>query len=337
MRARAHVFAGVMVAGVLAALAGAAPGCNRDSASGSGQPTVGVAFETLQTEFWVASFDEIRKELVAKKANMLEAVADNDPSRQLEQVNNFIAKKVDGIILAPKDKDTAMRMIEAANEAKVPIVLFNRPPRDPNAECTTIVADNKELTRKTVEYMVGEAKKRGRRHKAAVLIGDLGDENAVARKDGFYEAVKQHPDVVEVVSEIPTEWNQEKALAGISAALRSNSDIDFIFTSSDFMFPSIVSALKGKDKYKKVGDEGHVILGGFDGDATAYQMLADGYLDATGVQDMAFEAQQAVQAVLDMKAGKQVARVIKDSGFVIHQGNLQEMKPRMWGANVKKK
>lgn len=231
-----------------------------------------------------------------------------------------------------------MRMVEAANKDNVPIVLFNRPPRDPNAKCVTIVADNYELTKATVEHMVTLAKQRGgsggRKLKAAVLVGDLGDINAVGRRDGFMDTVKKYPELIEVVAEIPTEWNQEKARQGIAAALQANPDIEFIFTSSDFLFPSIVQALQEKGKYKKVGEEGHVILGGFDGDQTAYQMLVDGYLDADGVQDFKFEAEQAVQAILDAKAGKQVAPVIKDPGVVIHQGNLAEAKARMWGAQI---
>ena len=296
--------------------------------------TIGVAFETLQTEAWVYSFEAIRQELAKRNIRMLEAVAENDASRQLEQVNNFLAKKVDGIILVPKDADTAMRMVEAANEDEVPIVLFNRPPRDPNANCATIVADNEDLTKRTVEHMVGLAKKRNRKHKAAVLIGDLGDINAVGRRDGFLKTAEKYPDFLEVVSRIPTEWNQEKALAGLTSALQANPDIDFIFTSSDFLFPSIVSALQSRGKYKKANEEGHVILGGFDGDQTAWQMLNDGYLDADGVQDFTFEVQQAVQAIVDMAAGKQVPKVIKDAGFVAHQGNLDEAKKRMWGAAV---
>ena len=65
-------------------------------------------------------------------------------------------------------------------------------------------------------------------------------------------------------------------------------------------------------------------------------MLKDVTLDATGVQDVYFEAQAAVQALVDLRAGKQVPELILDPGFVIHQGNLAEKTPRMWGANVKK-
>jgi ABC-type sugar transport system substrate-binding protein len=103
------------------------------------------------------------------------------------------------------------------------------------------------------------------------------------------------------------------------------------------MLPSIVSALKSAGKYHPVGEEGHVILGGFDGDATAWRMLVDGYLDATGVQDVFFESEAAVQALADLKAGREVPAVVLDEGFVIHAGNREEVEERMWGARVAKK
>ncbi len=299
--------------------------------------TVGVAFETLQTEYWVASFEAIKDELKKRGITMVDAVADGDANRQLEQVNNFVAQGVDGIIVVPKDAKTVIPMIKAANAAGIPIVLYNRPADTSNAKAAAVVADNYAITKDTVTYMAEQARQSGRKHKAMVLIGDLGDINAIERRRGFQDALKSYSDVVEVVAEVPTEWNQEKALAGVTNALQANPGISFIFTSSDFLFPSIISALKTAGKYKKVGEEGHVLLGGFDGDATAYQMLNDGYLDADGVQDMEFESAAAVQAILDMKAGKTVSDKILDKGFVIHQDNLKEMAARMWGAKQSRK
>jgi inositol transport system substrate-binding protein len=298
--------------------------------------TVGVAFETLQTEYWVAGFEAIKAELKKRDIIMLEAVADQDASRQLQQVKTFITRGVDGIIMVPKDAKTCIPMIRAANEAKIPIVLFNRPADKTDAVSTAVVADNRTLTRDTVAYMIEQAKKTGTKHKAMVVLGDLGDINAIGRRDGFEDAVKGYESIIQVVSRVPSEWNQEKAQAGVANALQANPDISFIFTSSDFLFPSIASALKAAGRYKKIGEPGHVILGGFDGDATAYQMLKDGYLDATGVQDVYFEAQQSVQALLDRREGKPVGELILDPGFVIHQGNLKEMSLRMWGANTRK-
>jgi ABC-type sugar transport system substrate-binding protein len=170
-----------------------------------------------------------------------------------------------------------------------------------------------------------------------ILMGDLSDVNAIGRRDGFEAAVKEAGAAVEVVARVPTDWNQEKALAGVQSALQANPDIGMIFTSSDFMFPSIKSVLSNLGKWKKHTEPGHIILGGFDGDATAYQLMAEGYVDATGVQDVYWEAEQAVQAILDMNSGKNVPARIDDKGFAITQANLKELEARMWGAVVAKK
>jgi ABC-type sugar transport system substrate-binding protein len=301
------------------------------------QPTIGVAFETLQTEFWVAAIDAIRKDLDERHYAMAEAIADGDANRQLEQVRSLITRRVDGIVVVPRDAKSIIPMIKAANEAGIPIVLFNRPADASDTRSVAVVADNLGLARATVDHLCALARKSGRKVKAAILVGDLGDVNAIGRRDGFDQAAAACTDAMEVVARIPTEWNQEKALAGVTNALQAHPDLGLIFTSSDFMLPSIASALKGAGRYRKAGEEGHVLLGGFDGDATAWRMIEEGTLDATGVQDVYFEARASVQAVLDVKAKKSVPPVILDPGFVIHQANKDEMAPRMWGAQVARK
>lgn len=295
------------------------------------QLTVGAAFETLQTEYWVAGFDAIKAELEKRDIRVLEAISDSDSNRQLEQIKSFVTRNVDAIIMVPKDANTSIPAVRAANDADIPIVLFNRIAEPGSARFVGVQADNFELAKETVAFMVEEARKTNRKHKALIVMGDLSDLNAIGRRDGFDAAIQGNEDVVEVVARVPSEWNQEKAQSGVVNALQANPDISFIFTSSDFLFPSIVSALRAVNKYHKIGEDGHVILGGFDGDATAWQMMRDGYLDATGVQDVYFEAEASVQAVMDLLEGKEVPELIRDPGFVIHQGNMEAMKERMWG------
>lgn len=322
-----------------AALLCVAASCKKQQA-GDAPLKIGVAFETLQTEYWVASFDVMRAELKKRNMEMLEAIADGDANRQLEQVRSFIAKKVSGIIVAPKDAQTVLPAIKAANAAGIPIVLYNRPPAKSDAKSVTIGVDNHGITKRTVEHMCELARKTpgpsGKKHKALILIGDLGDINAIGRRDGFEDAVKGCSDVVEVAARVPTEWNQEKALAGVTNALQATPDISFIFSSSDFMLPSVVSALKTAGRYKKAGEAGHVILGSFDGDPLAYEMLKEGTMDADGVQDASFQSAAAVQAVMDLRANKPVKEMVLDPGLVIHQGNLAEASKRMWGAQIGK-
>ncbi len=295
--------------------------------------TIGISFETLQTEYWVASIEALKAECAARDIQTLEAVANGDANRQFEQVNNFIARGVDGIVIAPKDGHTIIPIIKAANRANIPIVIYNRLPARNEGEYTTVVADNFTITQQTVRYLADLAQNRDIPAQAMILIGDLGDINAIKRREGFVAALAEYPEI-NVVAEVPTEWNQEKALAGVTNALQAHPDINFIFSSSDFLFPSVVSALKNAGKYHPVGHPQHVLLGGFDGDATAYQMLVDGYLDADGVQDVYFECAQAVEAIQQRLDGQPIDSVLVDPGFVIHQKNLKEKADQMWGAVI---
>ncbi|GJM29578.1 MAG: sugar ABC transporter substrate-binding protein [Cyclobacteriaceae bacterium] len=297
------------------------------------RPVIGISFETLQTEYWVASVEAVKAECERMGYDFIVAVANGDANRQFEQINNFISLGVSGIVIAPKDSHTVIPIIKAANRAGIPIAVYNRVPAKNTGEYVTVVADNLEISRNTVTYMCELAKASGKKHKALVVLGDLGDINAVNRREGFNQAVKAYPETIEVVAEVPSEWNQEKALSGVTNALQANPDISFIFTSSDFLFPAIVSAMKSADKYYPIGHPKHVVFGGFDGDAMAYRLLKEGYLDADGVQDVFYECEASVQAVIERLAGKSVETTIVDPGFVIHQDNFDEMSSKMWGAS----
>lgn len=305
-------------------------GCRPDTK----KTRIGISFETLQTEYWVASIDAIKAACERNGVDYLEAVANGDANRQFEQVNNFISQGVDGIIIAPKDGHTIIPIIKAANRAGIPITIYNRLPAANKGFYTTVVADNYEITKLTVRYLGELARTSGKRHQAMILIGDLGDINAVQRRKGFNDAIEEYSDAIEVVAEVPTEWNLEKALAGTTNALQAHPDIDFIFSCSDFLFPSVISALKSVDKYYPIGHKKHVILGGFDGDAMAYRMLKGRYLDADGVQDVFYECNAAVQSILDKLAGKEIRELILDPGFVMHKDNFEVQAQKMWGAKI---
>ena len=65
---------------------------------------------------------------------------------------------MDGILVAPKDATTVIPMIRAADEAGIPIVIYNRPPAKNRFPSTTVVADNYELAKATVRYMAEQAR-----------------------------------------------------------------------------------------------------------------------------------------------------------------------------------
>jgi ABC-type sugar transport system substrate-binding protein len=296
--------------------------------------TVALLFDSLVSPFWVSGLEIMRQKAKANGWTVLEAISNFDDSKQFEQVKSMISKKVDGILIIQTDANAVIPAIRAANEAKIPMVHFNRPPAKNDYYSVAIQADNRQITRDTVQFLVDEAKKQGGKYKACIMIGDLGDVNAIQRRDGFFDIVDKNKDIIEVVARVSTEWNADKAFAGLTNAIQANPDINFLFTSSDFMHPQIQQVLEVAGKWKKRGEEGHVLFGGFDGDEGAYQRLLDGYLDACGVQNLFLEVDMAFQAFQDMWAGKKPEKLLLDPGFVITQANLKEKQGDMWGYMV---
>jgi ABC-type sugar transport system substrate-binding protein len=305
----------------------------------SAQTTVCYAFQDLSTGFWVAGHGAIVETLEAAGVDVIELNGGQDANRQIEQVNDCIAQGGDGIILTAQDGDSGSVIVANAQEADVPIATFNRPPSD-MTKGIIVVADNEAVARAAVDAMVEVAKTKmattGKKLKPLILMGDLADPNAVQRRAGFMNSVGANPDLFETPVEVATKWNSQVALAGLEAAMTADPEIDFIFTSSDFLFPTIQSVLEPLGKWKKSGEEGHVILGGLDGDDGACKLIQEGYVDSTGVQDVYLEAQLALTGIQDAIANgeTQPNEVRLDPGFALSQANYAEKGATTWGCLV---
>lgn len=308
------------------------------SAGGMAAPAAAAnicfAFQDLETEFWVAGHKAITTTLQDMGHSVIERNANEDVNKQLEQVRDCIAQGVDGIIMIPQDGESAVTIVKEAQNADVPIVVFNRPPAD-MSKGMIVVADNAAIAEEATGFVLDKALSAAAadaKLNALVVVGDLSDSNAIERKKGFEAAVAKHPDRFNVI-EVASEWDAATALANLEAAVTANPEIDVMFTSSDFLFPTIRSVLEPRGMWKKTGEEGHIPLAGLDGDATACSLIKEGYVDATGVQDLYFEAEASVNAIVKaVEAGEpQLNEVIADPGFALTTDNLGEREMDMWG------
>jgi len=333
MKAFLRVF--LLLVGVSAVFGGLC--CSRRG-EGEDQVTICFGFQDLETEFWVAGYKAITETLRAKGIRVLERNANEDANRQLEQIRDAIAQEVDGIIIIPQDGESAVTIVGEANRAGIPIAVFNRPPSDRSNPALVIVADNEKIAEETVAYMAKAAreKDRDRRWTPLIVVGDLGDRNAVARRQGFFNVIEKNPDLFKKPIEVPSKWDPQTTLANLEAAVQANPDVDFLFTSSDFLYPQIKAVLEPLGKWQKIGEPGHVILGGLDGDSTAYRLMEAGYVDATGVQDLFFEAKAIMGALLEaIETGqRRPEKWMDDPGFALTQQNMAERAEDMWGYRV---
>jgi inositol transport system substrate-binding protein len=305
--------------------------------------TICFGFQDLETEFWVAGHKAITETLRNMGITVLEYNANEDPNRQLEQVRECIAQGVDGIIIIPQDGDSAVTIINEAQAADIPIAVFNRPPND-RTRGITVVADNVSATEQAVEHIAQVALRQweitGEPITPLIIVGALQDTNAIGRREGFFNVInrynEKYPGMFNTPIEVASEWDAATALANLESAITANPGVDFLYTSSDFLFPTIRSVLEPRGMWVTRGTAGHVLMAGLDGDATACKLIEEGYVDATGVQNLFFEAELTMNRLLEaIENGEtQPNEVLLDPGFALTSANFPWQAMDMWGCKL---
>ena len=90
---------------------------------------IGLAMAQLDTFLTILKNGTLE---AGKKAGATVQVEDagNDVGKQLSQIQNLIAQKVDAIIVNPVDTDATSKITKMVTDAKIPLVYVNRKPAD---------------------------------------------------------------------------------------------------------------------------------------------------------------------------------------------------------------
>lgn len=299
---------------------------------------VGLSMADLNTEFWQGNYKAIYETAAELDVEIIEVIADDDANVQNEQISQLIAKGCQAIICAAVDSVAIDAAIQECIDAGVFIIMDNRPTTGETVPSAQILSDNSQMAYDEMKWLINYCKTNDIKFENAImLIGDLGDENAIHRRDGFKKAIEEDPGYVNVVIDVPTEWNHEVALAGLQNALQAYPNCDLIITPSDFLFTPIQSALEQIGKWAKRGEENHVAIISFDGDVNGMQMLKDGYNWANAAQGAVEQGQMCVKAAVALINGETLETTDTiDPGIIATFENLDEVAESVWGwAGVK--
>lgn len=294
------------------------------SDSKSGGLTIGISMDILDSQFWLANLDSMRKTLAENGAKGIEVIADGDAQKQNQQIDTLISQGVKAIIIAPKDGTAIVSAIKKANSANVPVIMNNRAAGEGAVVTSNIASDNKVMAAREMEWVVQKAKAAGKKIVLLEFIGALTDVNAVYRHAGVQDIEKKYPDVITKTVEIPTDWKPENADSLGQAALQANPDINTIFTASDMLIPTIKSMLQKFNRWYVVSDPQHITWATFDGSADAVNEIKAGYIDIVSVQDAPLQGKLCVQAAISAAKGDKVDPNIYDPGFEVNTDNWQQ-------------
>lgn len=302
---------------------------------------IGASFDNLDDPFWLGikfGMDKAVAEL-GDKVSISYQVAKADANTQNKQIQDMVTSGANAIVCTYVDMDAIMQSVKLCNENNIPFVYADRPIIDTDDAKATwgIATDNLELTRAGWEWAAQYAKDNGMALNVLELQGSLTDDNVLKRAQALDEIIAKYPDVVKRVQSVPTEWNLEKCLAGVTNALAAHPEINCIFMMSDFLIPPTVQALQAADRYAPIGDEKHVFLMGYSGSKAAVQAMDDKYMDMCFGMDVIKEGYESVMAAYAYATGGDTSAYttpVNDPGFVMTQENLAETSKQAYGTNV---
>jgi len=130
---------------------------------------IGLSMDSLESAFWVANHKAMVEKAKELNVEMVEMMAEGDPNKQNQQIENLIAQGVSAIICAPKDGGAIVAAVKKCQEAKIPIIMNNRPVQGNVEPELTVLSDNYAMAKEIMQWFVDKAKKENKKYKALLL------------------------------------------------------------------------------------------------------------------------------------------------------------------------
>jgi ribose transport system substrate-binding protein len=318
------ILAAVSAATIALSGCGAAPSSSPQGASGGAKPKkIAVLLYSQSFEFMVALGQGIKDR--AKELNVDVTVLDakGDSSTQISQIQDQLAKGVDGIVLSPNNSAELAPGVQMIHDAGKTVTTVDSVIPGDVADAA-VAFDNKKAGKLGAEAL---AKLMGKKGTVLEYQGAKGAYHAILRGEGFTEGIKQYPDI-KVISR-DAQWTADNALSLTVDNFTSDPSISGLFSHNDEMVRGVVSGLSQINKAAPVGAAGHIPLVGVDGTPLALDRIRKGVQDATMDQNPFKMGALALQAEVDILDGKQVPKTQLTDTQLITKANVDD--PKLWG------
>jgi ABC-type sugar transport system substrate-binding protein len=219
------------------------------------------------------------KEEAAKRADKYELVvtdAQGATSKQVSDVEDLIARRVDAIFLAPREFEGLAPALQAAKEARIPVFLIDREAAGvAGQDYVAFLGSNfVEQGRRAAEWLI---KQTGGKAGIVELTGTAGSSVARDRSRGFMDEISKHPDLKIIASQTGdfSRAAGQRVMENIIQA--KGQEITAVYAHNDEMALGAIQALKaagrtpGKD----------VLIVSVDGEKAALEAILNGDLNAT--------------------------------------------------------
>ncbi|MCW2676661.1 MAG: xylF [Modestobacter sp.] len=321
---RLTALAGALAMGLVACGgSGAGSGSSAAASAAPADLTIGVSMPTQTSERWIADGKAVKDQLESKGYKVDLQYAGDDIPTQGQQVDQMITEGADLLIVAAIDGTALSSQLQAAADAKIPVISYDRLIRDtPNVDFYVSFDNYKVGVAQGTALLVGLGvlNKDGSKGTATgpfnveLFAGSLDDNNAAFFFNGAVDTLKPYiQDGTIVVKSGQTSieqaatlrWAQETAQKRMEDLLTSSyndgSKVAGVLSPYDGISRGIITALQNAGYGQ--GSPMPTITGQ-DAEIASVKLIDDGVQSSTIFKDTRTLAAQAVTAAEAFLQGK---------------------------------
>jgi ABC-type sugar transport system substrate-binding protein len=259
----------------LAALTLPLTGCRKD-AGGEDRFVVGFSQMESDNPWRLAQTQSLRDEAAKRGYELVVTDAQGQTAKQVADVEDLIARRVDLILLAPREFEGLAPALQAARSAGIPVILVDREAAGTaGQDYVTFLGSNfVEQGKRAAEWL---AKETGGQAKIVELSLTPGSSVARDRAEGFRQGIAQYPGMEIIASQTgnASRAQGERVMQNIAQA--RGKEITAVYAHNDEMALGAIQALKAAGL--QPGTDVKIVS--IDGQRAALEAIERGELGAT--------------------------------------------------------
>jgi len=272
--------------------------------------TIGVSLLTRAHMFYRDLEEGLQQEALKNNYTLIVTAADFDLGRQISQIEDFVARKVDAIVVCPVDSRGVGPGIKHANAEKIPVFTADIAAQEGDV-ISHIASDNVAGGRLAGEYLAKLLQGKGN----VAIINHPGVTSVLDRVEGFREAIAPFPHIA-IVADVNGQGVRDKALQAASDVLQANPNLDGIFGIND---DSALGALDAVKQFRR----DHIVIIGYDATLPALEAIRQGTpLKADVVQYPKKIGAMTIQKIRDYFHNDHVPATVPVEVGIVDQGSL---------------
>lgn len=242
--------------------------------SAGGKDKIAIVISTLNNPWFVVLGDTAKERIGELGYDAVVFDSQNDTAKEQTHFEHILTGGYKAILFNPTDADGSIANVRKAKQAGIPVFCIDREINANDAATSQILSDSYSGCVALGEYFVERVGKEG---KYVELLGLVGDNNTRNRSAGFHNVIDRYPGL-KMVSQQTAEFDRTKALNVMESILQAEPDINAVFCANDAMAMGAYQALVAAGKADRVK------VFGFDGADDVVRLIAEGKIEATGMQ-----------------------------------------------------